>query len=49
MSNSAIATRLTISVRTVEGHIYRAMTKTGAGSRDELAALLPRQKSRMDK
>ena len=32
--------RLTLSVRTVEGHVYRAMTKTGATSRQELAALL---------
>jgi len=36
-----VAARLTLSVRTVEGHIYRAMTKTGTGSREELAALLP--------
>jgi DNA-binding CsgD family transcriptional regulator len=40
----AIADRLTLSVRTVEGHIYRAMTKTGAAHRDELAAMLPRGK-----
>jgi DNA-binding CsgD family transcriptional regulator len=37
-----IAERLTLSVRTVEGHIYRAMAKTGAEDRDELAAMLPR-------
>jgi DNA-binding CsgD family transcriptional regulator len=30
-------------VRTVEGHIYRAMAKTGTTSREELAALLPRR------
>ncbi|RUP04377.1 MAG: helix-turn-helix transcriptional regulator [Mycobacterium sp.] len=35
-----VAERLTLSVRTVEGHIYRAMTKTGVSSREELAALL---------
>ena len=42
LSNRAVAERLTLSVRTVESHIYRAMSKTGATSRDELAALLPR-------
>ncbi len=30
LSSRAIAERLTLSVRTVEGHIYRAMAKTGA-------------------
>jgi DNA-binding CsgD family transcriptional regulator len=40
LSGRAVAERLTLSVRTVEGHIYRAMAKTGATSRDELAALL---------
>lgn len=40
-SNRAIAERLTLSVRTVEGHIYRAMTKTGAADRDELARMVP--------
>lgn len=42
-SNRAIAERLTLSIRTVESHIYRAMTKTGTASRDELATLLPRR------
>ena len=42
LSNHAVAARLTLSVRTVESHIYRAMVKTGTTSRDELAALLPR-------
>lgn len=42
LSSPAIAERLTLSARTVEGHIYRAMTKTGTNTRDELAALLPR-------
>jgi DNA-binding CsgD family transcriptional regulator len=40
-SNRDIAARLTLSIRTVEGHIYKAMTKTGTASREELAALLP--------
>ena len=46
LSSPAIAERLTLSARTVEGHIYRAMAKTGTSSRDELAALLPRRKPR---
>jgi DNA-binding CsgD family transcriptional regulator len=37
---SEVADRLTLSVRTVEGHIYRAMTKTGTTTRQELADLL---------
>ncbi|WP_326549088.1 LuxR C-terminal-related transcriptional regulator [Mycolicibacterium sp. ND9-15] len=41
LSNRAVAQRLTLSVRTVESHIYRAMAKTGTTSREELAALLP--------
>lgn len=40
LSNRAIAERLTVSVRTVESHIYQAMAKTGTTSRDELAALI---------
>lgn len=40
MSNRAVAERLTLSVRTVESHIFRAMKKTGTTNRDELAALL---------
>jgi len=43
LSSPAIAQRLTLSRRTVEGHIYRAMNKTGVSSREELAALLPRR------
>ncbi|HET6733024.1 helix-turn-helix domain-containing protein, partial [Mycobacterium sp.] len=39
-SNRAVAERLSLSVRTVESHIYRAMSKTGTTSRDELANLL---------
>lgn len=41
LSNREIAERLTLSVRTVESHIYRAMSKTGTANRVELAALLP--------
>jgi DNA-binding CsgD family transcriptional regulator len=46
LSNRDIATRLTLSVRTVESHIYKAMGKTGVSSRDQLAALLPRRRER---
>jgi DNA-binding CsgD family transcriptional regulator len=42
MSNRDIAARLSVSVRTVEGHVYKAMFKTGTESREELAALLPK-------
>ncbi|MGE2725846.1 LuxR C-terminal-related transcriptional regulator [Mycolicibacterium pulveris] len=42
LTNRAIAERLTLSIRTVESHIYRAMMKTGTTSRDELANILPR-------
>jgi DNA-binding CsgD family transcriptional regulator len=45
LSSRAVADRMTLSVRTVEGHIYRAMAKTGASSRPELAALLRRPES----
>ena len=40
LSSRDVAERLTLSARTVEGHIYRAMAKTGTTSREELAALL---------
>jgi DNA-binding CsgD family transcriptional regulator len=43
-STWTIAERLTLSKRTVETHIYRAMGKTGTSTRDELAALLRRPK-----
>jgi DNA-binding CsgD family transcriptional regulator len=43
LSNRDVAERLTVSVRTVEGHIYKAMAKTGTASREELAALLNRR------
>ena len=42
LSSRAVAERLSLSVRTVETHIYRAMAKTGTTSRDELANLLTR-------
>ncbi|OMC32533.1 helix-turn-helix transcriptional regulator [Mycobacterium sp. GA-1841] len=43
LSSRAIADRLRLSIRTVEGHIYRAMAKTGVSTRAELIALLPRR------
>ena len=46
LSNRALAERLNVSVRTIEGHIYRAMAKTGATDRDDLAAMLPRHSPR---
>jgi DNA-binding CsgD family transcriptional regulator len=46
LSNREVAARLTLSQRTVESHIYQAMSKTGTTSRDELAALLFPRKPR---
>lgn len=43
LTNQAIAERLTLSVRTVESHIHRAMAKTGTADRFELAGLIPRR------
>ena len=40
LSNRDIADRLTVSVRTVEGHLYRACTKCDCTDRDQLAALI---------
>ena len=40
MSNRTIADRLAVSVRTVEGHLYRAGGKLGASDRSELRAIL---------
>ena len=45
-SNREIAARLTLSLRTVENHIYKAMAKTGTTSRDELANLVRRHEPR---
>ncbi|EHB58491.1 transcriptional regulator, LuxR family [Mycolicibacterium rhodesiae JS60] len=47
LSNRAIAERLTLSPRTVESHVLRAMAKTGTTSRDELAALVTRSRGRL--
>lgn len=42
LSNRDVADRLCLSVRTIEGHIYRAMARTGMASREELVGLLKR-------
>jgi DNA-binding NarL/FixJ family response regulator len=40
LTNQQIADRLVVSVRTVEGHLYRIGNKLGLTNRRELAALL---------
>lgn len=40
LTNRDIADRLTVSVRTVEGHLYRACIKLDISDREELAALI---------
>jgi DNA-binding CsgD family transcriptional regulator/tetratricopeptide (TPR) repeat protein len=40
MSNNEIAQTLTLSVRTIEGHVYRACVRVGAATRTELAQLI---------
>jgi DNA-binding CsgD family transcriptional regulator len=39
LSNREIADELVVSVRTVEGHIYRACMKVNVSDRDDLAAV----------
>jgi DNA-binding NarL/FixJ family response regulator len=39
-SNREFAGQPTTSIRTVEGHLYRASQRLGIGSRDELGALM---------
>lgn len=48
LSSREIAERLTLSVRTVESHVYRAMSKTGTTSRAELASLIPSHRARTE-
>jgi DNA-binding CsgD family transcriptional regulator/energy-coupling factor transporter ATP-binding protein EcfA2 len=45
LSNRQIADRLVISVRTVEGHLYRIFTKLGIKNRDQLVQLIGRNES----
>ena len=40
LSNREIAERLSLSVRTVESHVYRVCTRLGVTRRDELASLV---------
>jgi DNA-binding CsgD family transcriptional regulator len=40
LTTREVADRLCLSARTVEGHVYKAMTKTGVSSRDELLRLV---------
>jgi DNA-binding CsgD family transcriptional regulator len=40
LSNKEIADRLVVSVRTVEGHLYRACTKLDISDREQLAATI---------
>jgi DNA-binding CsgD family transcriptional regulator/tetratricopeptide (TPR) repeat protein len=42
LSNREIADRLVMSVRTVEGHVYRACQRVGAQTREELATIILR-------
>lgn len=40
LSNREIASAVSLSVRTVEGHVYRASCKAGVARRAELAAMI---------
>jgi DNA-binding CsgD family transcriptional regulator len=40
LTNRDIAAATSLSIRTVEGHIYQASAKAGVSSRAELAALV---------
>ena len=46
LSNREIAEQLQVSVRTVEGHVYRACFKLDAADRDELARLMQWESSK---
>ena len=48
MSNKDIAKRLYMSVRSVEGHLYRACQRVGANSREELARIIRKGPSAAD-
>jgi DNA-binding CsgD family transcriptional regulator len=46
-SNREVADRLTVSVRTVEGHLYRIFAKLGIDDRDQLVHLLSLSNTRL--
>ncbi|MFD0759495.1 helix-turn-helix transcriptional regulator [Arthrobacter ulcerisalmonis] len=41
MTDREIAQHLMVSVRTVEGHLYRTYVKLGVRSREELESVFP--------
>ena len=43
LSNRAVAERLDISPRTVEGHVHQVMSKLGLSSRKQLALIFGRR------
>ena len=45
LSNHQVADRLFVSVRTVEGHLYRIFAKLGIDARDQLIHLLSLDRS----
>jgi DNA-binding CsgD family transcriptional regulator len=45
LSNHQVADRLFVSVRTVEGHLYRIFAKLDISSRDQLIHLLRLERS----
>lgn len=47
-SNNSIAARLQVSLRTVEGHLYRTFIKLDIQSREQLAALMGQETGRVD-
>lgn len=47
LSNRQIADRLSVSVRTVDGHLYRIFAKLGIEHRDQLSRLLGEVRSRV--
>ncbi|TFV61587.1 helix-turn-helix transcriptional regulator [Mycobacterium sp. PS03-16] len=49
LSNREAAERLTVSVRTVENHIYRACVKLDVSDREALAAAFRRQPARVER
>jgi DNA-binding CsgD family transcriptional regulator len=46
LSNREIAERLTVSIRTVEGHIYRACIKLDVTDRDELGKIVSKDRKK---